>query len=83
MCVCSVYMCACVVSVCVCVCVRVCHMCQYNLFTLQTLDWCLHLGIKEVTVYAFSVDNFKRSKEEVEGLMELARQKFSQVLQKK
>jgi len=34
-------------------------------------------------VYAFSVDNFKRSKEEVEGLMELARQKFSQVLQRK
>ena len=34
-------------------------------------------------MYAFSVDNFKRSKEEVEGLMELARQKFSQVLQKR
>lgn len=49
----------------------------------ETLDWCLQLGIKEVTVYAFSVDNFKRSKEEVEGLMELARQKFSQVLQRK
>ncbi|NP_998352.1 dehydrodolichyl diphosphate synthase complex subunit DHDDS [Danio rerio] len=46
----------------------------------ETLRWCLNLGIHEVTVYAFSIENFKRSKEEVDGLMELARQKFSRLL---
>ncbi|NWT58710.1 DHDDS synthase, partial [Erythrocercus mccallii] len=47
----------------------------------QTLRWCLNLGIQEVTVYAFSIENFKRSKEEVDGLMDLARQKFSRLLE--
>ena len=46
---------------------------------LQTLQWCLDIGINEVTVYAFSIENFKRSKEEVDGLMELARQKFCRI----
>ena len=50
---------------------------------LQTLEWCLDLGIVEVTVYAFSIENFKRSKEEVDGLMELARQKFAKLLEEK
>ncbi|KAG8451775.1 hypothetical protein GDO86_003827 [Hymenochirus boettgeri] len=49
----------------------------------ETLRWCLNLGIREVTVYAFSTENFKRSEEEVEGLMELARQKFSRLLEEK
>lgn len=43
----------------------------------ETLRWCLNLGILEVTVYAFSIENFKRSKSEVDGLLDLARQKFS------
>ncbi|KAM6296096.1 dehydrodolichyl diphosphate synthase complex subunit DHDDS isoform 3-T3 [Aegotheles albertisi] len=47
----------------------------------QTLRWCLNLGIQEVTVYAFSIENFKRSQEEVDGLMDLARQKFSRLLE--
>jgi len=50
---------------------------------LQALEWCLDLGISKVTVYAFSVENFKRSKEEVDGLMELAREKFSRLLQER
>ncbi|MEE6526802.1 hypothetical protein FKM82_027672 [Ascaphus truei] len=49
----------------------------------ETLRWCLNLGICEVTVYAFSIENFKRSAEEVEGLMELARQKFSRLLEER
>lgn len=49
----------------------------------QTLDWCLTLGITEVTVYAFSIENFKRSKEEVDGLMELAREKFARLMEEK
>lgn len=50
-------------------------------FPSQTLHWCLNLGIREVTVYAFSIENFKRSKSEVDGLMDLARQKFSRLLE--
>ncbi|KAM4796383.1 dehydrodolichyl diphosphate synthase complex subunit DHDDS [Rhinophrynus dorsalis] len=49
----------------------------------ETLRWCLNLGICEVTVYAFSIENFKRSEEEVEGLMDLARQKFTRLLEEK
>jgi len=50
---------------------------------LQALEWCLDLDISQVTVYAFSIENFKRSKEEVDGLMELAREKFSRLLQER
>lgn len=46
----------------------------------ETLQWCLDLGIPEVTVYAFSIENFKRSKEEVDDLMNLVRQKFKRLL---
>ncbi|XP_043504816.1 dehydrodolichyl diphosphate synthase complex subunit DHDDS [Polistes fuscatus] len=49
----------------------------------ETLQWCLDLGIEEVTVYAFSIENFKRSKEEVDELMELARQKFQSLINEK
>ncbi|XP_058454602.1 dehydrodolichyl diphosphate synthase complex subunit DHDDS [Malaya genurostris] len=42
----------------------------------ETLQWCLDIGIREVTVYAFSIENFKRSQEEVDTLMSLARDKF-------
>ncbi len=37
----------------------------------RLLDWCLELGIRVLTVYAFSTENLSRSSEEVEGLMEL------------
>ncbi|XP_041961736.1 dehydrodolichyl diphosphate synthase complex subunit DHDDS [Alosa alosa] len=47
----------------------------------ETLRWCLRLDIREVTVYAFSIENFKRSKDEVDGLMELAKQKFTRLLE--
>lgn len=49
----------------------------------ETLEWCLDLGITEVTVYAFSIENFKRSKEEVDGLLELAREKFTRLMAEK
>ncbi|XP_033100468.1 dehydrodolichyl diphosphate synthase complex subunit DHDDS-like [Anneissia japonica] len=42
----------------------------------ETLMWCSELGINEVTIYAFSIENFKRSKEEVNYIMDLAREKF-------
>jgi Undecaprenyl pyrophosphate synthase len=34
-------------------------------------------------VYAFSIENFKRSEEEVDALMELSRQKFQRLLSEK
>ena len=35
----------------------------------EVLDWCFDLGIKVLTVYAFSTENFQRSEKEVETLM--------------
>lgn len=49
----------------------------------QTLEWCRDLGVSEVTVYAFSMDNFKRSENEVDGLMDLAKRKFQELLDDK
>lgn len=49
----------------------------------ETLRWCLDFGISEVTVYVFSIENFKRPKEEVEGLMALAKEKFEKLLEEK
>ncbi len=37
----------------------------------KLLDWCAELGIKELTLYAFSVDNFNRPKEEFDYIMKL------------
>jgi tritrans,polycis-undecaprenyl-diphosphate synthase [geranylgeranyl-diphosphate specific] len=37
----------------------------------RLLDWCLELGIRVLTVYAFSTENLARSSDEVEGLMDL------------
>lgn len=45
------------------------------------LRWCLDMGIREVTTFAFSIENFKRSEEEVTGLLDLAREKFKQLLE--
>ncbi|KAL9269590.1 Dehydrodolichyl diphosphate synthase CPT3-like protein [Drosera capensis] len=38
---------------------------------LSTLKYCSELSIKYITVYAFSIDNFKRSPEDVKFLMDL------------
>lgn len=46
----------------------------------EVLKWCLLIGINEVTVYAFSIENYKRNVEEVETLMSLARDKFKQLI---
>lgn len=48
----------------------------------QTLEWCLELGVQMVTVYAFAIDNFKRSSEEVAQLMALAKDKFMEMIEK-
>ncbi|OMJ16658.1 Dehydrodolichyl diphosphate syntase complex subunit DHDDS [Smittium culicis] len=43
------------------------------------LEWCLKLGVQAVSVYAFSIDNFNRPKDEVEALMELTKQKVCEL----
>lgn len=40
------------------------------------LDLCMRLGVQSVSVYAFSIENFKRSPEEVSVLMNLAKEKL-------
>jgi tritrans,polycis-undecaprenyl-diphosphate synthase [geranylgeranyl-diphosphate specific] len=47
----------------------------------EVLGYCWELGIKIVTLYAFSIENFNRSKEEVDKIMEIARQKFRELAQ--
>lgn len=47
---------------------------------VDALEWCLDLGVTTVSVYAFSVDNFKRPAAEVATLMELARVKLREIL---
>jgi tritrans,polycis-undecaprenyl-diphosphate synthase [geranylgeranyl-diphosphate specific] len=42
----------------------------------DVLEWCVELGVRILTVYAFSTENFKRSKQEVETLMGLFEQNF-------
>lgn len=37
----------------------------------DTIDWCLELGIKNLTLYAFSTENFNRDQTEVKDLMDL------------
>lgn len=49
----------------------------------EVLQWCLDIGIYEVTVYAFSIENFKRTKEEVDQVLKLADEKFAKLLEEK
>ena len=53
----------------------------YKIFKL--LDYGFRLGIKTVTVYAFSIENFKRPVEEVDLLMSLAADKLRILSQKR
>jgi len=41
--------------------------------------WCRDFGIKEVTLYAFSTENFKRAKQEVDFLMDAFRKQFAEL----
>ncbi|EGI57495.1 Dehydrodolichyl diphosphate synthase [Acromyrmex echinatior] len=50
---------------------------------VELIYLCRTLDIVEFTIYAFSIGNFKRNKEEVDSLMNLARQKFKDLLEDK
>uniref|UniRef100_A0A0D6R8S6 Alkyl transferase n=1 Tax=Araucaria cunninghamii TaxID=56994 RepID=A0A0D6R8S6_ARACU len=49
---------------------------------MQTLRNCYEMGVDCVTVYAFSIENFKRSREEVDALMDLMQHKLEALLEK-
>ncbi|KAG5953496.1 hypothetical protein E4U53_005387 [Claviceps sorghi] len=45
----------------------------------KIMEICYKCGVKVITVYAFSVENYNRPKHEVEGLMQLAKVKLEQL----
>ncbi len=46
----------------------------------EFLRWCKEAGIKEVTLFAFSLENFDRPKEEFDYLMNLFAQEFERTI---
>lgn len=47
----------------------------------RILEVCYKSGVQHVTIYAFSIENFKRSRYEVDGLMDMAKTKLLQMSQ--
>lgn len=45
----------------------------------EVLDWCFDAGIKVVTIYVFSTENFSRKKDEVQHILTLAQKRFETV----
>lgn len=50
---------------------------------VDVIHWCLHLGVQYISVYAFSIDNYKRTEDEVGMLMRLAEEKYSELMKDK
>ncbi|KAJ8771132.1 hypothetical protein K2173_023457 [Erythroxylum novogranatense] len=48
---------------------------------MNILKYCYELGVKYVTIYAFSIENFKRRPDEVENLMNLMLEKIEELLE--
>ncbi|VDD80955.1 unnamed protein product [Mesocestoides corti] len=59
------------------------HVGSVFLPIVKVLRWCYDFGIREVSVYAFSIDNFKRPGNEVSFLMDLAVEKLNELIEKK
>jgi tritrans,polycis-undecaprenyl-diphosphate synthase [geranylgeranyl-diphosphate specific] len=47
--------------------------------TEQVIDWCFRIGVKQLTIYAFSIENFYRTAEEKEELFALMRKEFEKI----
>jgi tritrans,polycis-undecaprenyl-diphosphate synthase [geranylgeranyl-diphosphate specific] len=47
---------------------------------MEVLEILWEAGVKVCTLYAFSVENFERNKDEVHEIMELAKEKFSELV---
>ncbi|MEK6848250.1 MAG: polyprenyl diphosphate synthase, partial [Nanoarchaeota archaeon] len=52
-------------------------------FGIQKLEeffkWCLELGVRELTLYSFSTENFNRAKTEINFLFGLFKKKFNEI----
>jgi len=46
----------------------------------QLLDWCAKIGVKSVTLYAFSTENFRRPQREIEEIMRIAADRLRKIL---
>jgi tritrans,polycis-undecaprenyl-diphosphate synthase [geranylgeranyl-diphosphate specific] len=46
----------------------------------KLFDWCRELNIREITLYAFSIENFNRPKKEFDFLMNIFRKEFKKLL---
>lgn len=55
------------------------HKCGFSAL-MNILKYCYELGVRYVTIYAFSIDNFKRRPEEVQSLMDLMQEKIEGLL---
>ncbi len=49
----------------------------------KLLNWCKELGIKEITLYVFSIENFNRPKKEFNYLMNLFKEAFTKLKSEK
>nr|QIQ56028.1 cis-prenyl transferase 6 [Eremophila lucida] len=47
---------------------------------MSLMKYCCELGVKYVTIYAFSIDNFRRKPHEVQGVMDLMLEKIEGLL---
>jgi len=46
----------------------------------KLIDWCLKLNVKSITLYAFSTENFNRSKDEVVEIMRIACENLQKIV---
>jgi len=54
---------------------------EYGAKKIEKLfEWCKELNIREITLYAFSIENFNRPKMEFDYLMDIFRKEFKRLL---
>ncbi len=46
----------------------------------QLLDWCLDLGVRSVTLFSFSTENFNRAPQEVREILRVVEEKLQEIL---
>ncbi|KAM9892026.1 hypothetical protein OXX79_010308 [Metschnikowia pulcherrima] len=49
---------------------------------IHALESCFEIGIKEVSIYAFSIENFNRPKEEVDDILNLLKDNLKKISEK-
>jgi undecaprenyl diphosphate synthase len=57
------------------------HQRERAIQMVDAIKWCMELGVTTISVYAFSIENFKRNEDEVAFLMKLSQEKFGELMQ--